>query len=141
MGRNLRTRAKRRFEEPTINLTPLIDVVFVILIMFIVVAPLLELDRIHLAEGNGQFHENRMAVQEKSPLTIHVHEDNTIWWNQERVSLEELALRLHEAKISYPLAHPQLFHDRKAQFGVYQSVKNTVELAGFTELDVILKPN
>ena len=34
----------RAIEEPTVNLTPLIDVVFVILIMFIVVAPLLELE-------------------------------------------------------------------------------------------------
>ena len=33
-------------EEPVVNLTPLIDVVFVILIMFILVAPLLEADRL-----------------------------------------------------------------------------------------------
>lgn len=41
------------FEEPTVNLTPLIDVVFVILIMFIVIAPLLDLDRIELAQAVG----------------------------------------------------------------------------------------
>lgn len=39
-------------EEPAVNLTPLIDVVFVILIGFIIIAPLLEIDRIDLAEAS-----------------------------------------------------------------------------------------
>jgi len=35
--------------EPTINITPLIDVVFVILIAFIIVAPLLEKEQVELS--------------------------------------------------------------------------------------------
>jgi biopolymer transport protein ExbD len=47
---------------------------------------------------------------------------------------------LKQAKTRYPQATPQLFHDRRAQFGTYQSVKNASEEAGFSQLELILKP-
>lgn len=127
-------------EEPTINLTPLIDVVFVILIMFILVAPLLELDRVELASAPSNPSEHVTSVHEKGPLSIHVHRDNTIWLNQQKMSIEELALRLRKEKQLHPNERPQLFHDKQAFFGTYQSVKNAIEDAGFEQVDVILKP-
>lgn len=132
---------RRQIEEPTVNLTPLIDVVFVILIMFIVIAPLLELDRIQLADAKGSFSDNKTSVQESSPIAIHVHADNTIWFSGNKVSLKQLGLALQQAKIRYPGVRPQLFHDRQAQFGVYQSIKNATEDAGFDQLDIVLKPS
>lgn len=137
--RNLR-RGSQSYEEPLINLTPLIDVVFVILIMFIVVAPLLEVDQIQLAEGHHQCSENSIAVQEQSPISIHVHHNNAIYFNKEEVSLKVLEQKLKSAKLQYPNEKPQLFHDKNAYFGTYQSIKNMVEDAGFTQMDVILKP-
>ena len=113
------------FEEPTVNLTPLIDVVFVILIMFIVIAPLLELDRIELADSSAALLSGASSVQESSPITIQVHQDNTIWFGNHPVTSK---------------VHPQIFHDKKAQFGIYQSVKNAAEEAGFSHIDIILKP-
>lgn len=138
--RLIRASISRQIEEPTVNLTPLIDVVFVILIMFIVIAPLLELDKVELADASSAPLEGTTAVQESSPISIHVRKDNTIWFNQKLVSSDQLSLLLKEAKRRYPKARPQLYHDRKAHFGTYQSVKNATEEAGFTQLDVVLKP-
>ncbi|MDP1880678.1 MAG: biopolymer transporter ExbD [Parachlamydiaceae bacterium] len=129
------------FEEPTINLTPLIDVVFVILIMFIVIAPLLELDRIQLAEGPSMPLATVQSAQETSQIAIHVHKDNTIWFNHQSVNPLELKKILEEAKKNFPQANPQIYHDKEAHFGVYQSVKNAVEMAGFSQMDVILQPS
>ncbi len=124
-------------EEAVINLTPLIDVVFVVLIIFIIVAPMLELDRVELASAPGK---EMAATPEGSTLAIHVHQDNTIWFNGKQVSEQQLISLLKEAKKMGGARIPQLFHDRKAFFGTYQSVKNAVEIAGFEQLDVILKP-
>lgn len=135
-----RLRMFRSFEEPTVNLTPLIDVVFVILIMFIVIAPLLELDRIELANGAGTALEKNLAVQETSPISIHVLRDNTIWVDHRLMTMSELSVYLQQAKQRYPSSKPQLLHDRQAHFGVYQAIKNAVESAGFAQMDVILKP-
>jgi len=54
-------------EEPVINITPLIDVVFVVLIMFILIAPLVDKEGVDLARGGeGEARE----VKETSPIAI-----------------------------------------------------------------------
>lgn len=140
MSRRFFRSSSQTIEEPMINLTPLIDVVFVILIMFIVVAPLLELDRVELADASADPLDNTITVQENSPISIHVNKDNAIVFNNQRVTLVQLTERLREAKKRYPKARPQIFHDRRAHFGTYQSIKNAAEAAGFQQMDVILKP-
>lgn len=141
MGRhvfNLST--QRQIDEPIVNLTPLIDVVFVILIMFIVIAPLLELDRIELAEANSNAAEGAASVQETSPITIHVYGNNTLSFNELPIKIEQLPELLKQAKKQYPNARPQLFHDKHGHFWVYQAVKNAAETAGFQQMDIVLKP-
>ena len=126
----------KELEESQINLTPLIDVVFVILIMFMVVAPLLEVDNVDLAPGIAQ--EN--GVEKQSRLTLHVFADDTITINHRPVTLKQLASLLDQAHVRFPKETPQLYQDKKATFGTYQEVKNLLTKAGFEELDVILKP-
>lgn len=126
-------------EEATINLTPLIDVVFVVLIIFILIAPMLELDRVQLAPS-AQKEEQNGSVKDSSPISIYVHADNSIWYQNKCVSAKELLSLLKQAHQNHPAHIPQLFNDRKAYFESYQSVKNAVELAGFAQLDVILQP-
>jgi biopolymer transport protein ExbD len=123
-------------EENLVNLTPLIDVVFVVLILFILIAPMVEADRVQLSfissELTHPIHENTVAA-------IYVHEDNSIWINRQRISEKQLLSYLkdlHKKQGNIPV---QLFHDKRAQFGIYQSVKNAAELAGFEQLDVIVK--
>ena len=130
----------RAIEEPTVNLTPLIDVVFVILIMFIVVAPLLELERVELADTSFTENDKSISVQEMSPIAIYVRQDNTILVDGHPIALTQLTDYLKKAKQKYPNIRPQVFHDKKAHFGTYQSVKNAAEAAGFQQLDIILKP-
>ena len=139
--RQFRLSDSRSVEEPTVNLTPLIDVVFVILIAFIVVAPLLELERVELADAAIASHDPSISVQEASPIAIHVRENNAIIVNGQPVAAGQLIPLLKKLKAQHPQARPQLFHDKKAHFGTYQLVKNAAEAAGFRQLDVILKPS
>lgn len=126
--------------EPIVNLTPLIDVVFVILIIFIVIAPLLELDQVTLAESSHSGSNICLSSGDCSPIAIQVQRDNAILFNGKKVSLNELQVQLKHAKVKYPSARPQLFHDKHAEFGTYQSIKNSVEISGFTQMDIVLKP-
>lgn len=124
-------------EVGSIELTPLIDVVFVVLIMFILIAPILEVDNVKLARAPAR---EQTEATNMSSLTIHVHENDTIWINKKLVTPESLFPVLKALKSKNPKLTPQLFHDRKAHFGTYQIVKNAVEEAGFDELDVVLEP-
>ncbi|MBU6382720.1 MAG: biopolymer transporter ExbD [Verrucomicrobia bacterium] len=123
-------------EEPFINLTPLIDVVFVVLITFMVIAPVLDIDSVDLAMSAGA---EKKEVQ-NGPISIIVHADNSIWMQGTKVSLTQLETLLKQERKKNPRAIPQLIHDRQAQFGTYQSVKNVLEAIGFEQMDVVLKP-
>jgi len=125
-------------EEPSLNLTPLIDVVFVVLILFILIAPMLDVDKVQLASSATK--ENKTTLPEAGPIAIHVREDNSIWVRSKRVTSQQLLDLLKQEKVTKPHQVPQLFHDKKAQFGTYQTVKNAIEMAGFEKLDVILQP-
>lgn len=133
----IRRMEKWAIEEPSINLTPLIDVVFVILITFMIIAPLLETDTIELAEASSS-HKNSSAKEH--PISIHVFRNNQIRFNQELVTPEQLVPLLKQAKQQYPDAVPQVFHDQRAFFGTYQEIKNGAELAGFDQMEIVLKP-
>lgn len=123
-------------EEPFINLTPLIDVVFVVLISFMIIAPVLDIDSVDLALSGGV---EKKEIQ-PAPISIAVHADNTIWVQGKAVTLKELEALLRQEKKRQPRGVPQLVHDKQAHFGTYQSIKNTLETIGFEQMDVVLKP-
>lgn len=128
------------YEEATINLTPLLDVIFVILVIFMIVAPMLNLDQIELASG-GSTETTVSSNQAKTPVQIHVKQDNSISINGQPVDPHDLPAILNELKRIYPQAIPLVFHDRRAHFGTYQHLKTELEDAGFDEMHIVLKPS
>lgn len=123
-------------EEPLINLTPLIDVVFVVLITFMILAPVLDIDWIQLAPaGPGSKKEST-----NSPMTISIRSDNSIWFQKNQMTLKELEYVLRSEKMRYPHQSPQIIPDKMAHFGTYQEVKNVLEICGFEQMDIVLQP-
>ncbi len=125
-------------EESLVNLTPLIDVLFVVLILFILIAPFLEFDRISLASGGEASEQNHLPVHHSS-LKIQVFADNTIRVNKMDVLLEEFTDIMKQYQKELPSAVPQIYLDKQTFFGTYQMLKNGLEAAGFEQMDVILK--
>jgi biopolymer transport protein ExbD len=123
------------YEEPHINLTPLIDVVFVVLITFMVIAPLLDADKVQLAAGS----EQAKRVESSGSISVTVKQDNTIWVDGRNIALSELRGWLTQARVRNPKAVPKLIHDKRAQFGTYQEIKNILETCGFEEMDLLVQ--
>jgi|JI9StandDraft_1071089.scaffolds.fasta_scaffold07315_4 biopolymer transport protein ExbD len=128
-------------EASLINLTPLLDVLFVVLIMFILIAPIvdLDLDRITLAPSGTEQSQTPYLSDQARPIKIYVHSDNTLWLGKHHLTLPQLQTTLQELYKIYPKEIPELYQDQNAYFGSYQKVKNAVEGAGFAQLDVVLK--
>lgn len=135
------TRRRTLPEEPNINITPLIDVVFVILIAFIVIAPVLELDLVRLASGDRAPSHASVHAEEASMLQIHVMADDTIKVNGMIIAESDLVVILQKERGNSSKQKAQLFHDKQARFGTYQKVKNCLEIAGFEEMNVVLSPS
>ena len=128
----------REGDEELINLTPLLDVLFLILVFFILIAPLLDFDRIDLAPSSENKQE-LSPLNENSSIKIYVQKDNSIWLGTHAVSMNDLTIALHQYYQSKPKDIPQLYPDQNASFGTYQKIKNLVETIGFEQLDVVLK--
>jgi biopolymer transport protein ExbD len=138
MKRSTKPSRDDNFAEAEINLTPLIDVVFVVLIIFIIIAPMLEVDRVELATSAET--KQGSTAPESSSIAIHVKQDNTIWYGGKCVDAKQLTQLLRESRKTAGKRAPQLFQDKRAAFGTYQTVKNAVEVAGYEQMDVILNP-
>ena len=83
-------------EEPSLNLTPMIDVVFLLIIFFLVGS--------HFSETERQFDVNLPKVQDAQPLTappdeivVNVYQDGRILISEELLTMAQLEQKLSEA--------------------------------------------
>lgn len=122
-------------DESFVNLTPLLDVVFVLLITFMLLAPMLNVDHVELASA-GIANKNQPA---SSVLSMTLRADNSIWFQGKAITLTQLGSIMKAEKQRFPDQCPQLIADKNCHFGVYQEIKNLLEDCGFQQLDILLK--
>lgn len=82
-----------------INVTPLLDLAFVLLIIFIITTPLLE-NSLNLSIPSSS--AANAAVDPAKVQTISIDRSATIKFNEERVDTETLAARLTAVKLANP---------------------------------------
>ena len=126
--------AKRRrggFTE--INVTPLVDVMLVLLIVFMVTAPLLTVGvPLELPETKGQ-----QLQTNKEPLTISVQRDGKFYIQDTEVGIDEIAPKLKAiAKGGY---EEQIFvrGDKGIDYGTVMRVMGRIKSAGFTKVSLV----
>lgn len=124
-------------EDPNVNLTPLIDIVFVILMAFMIAMPLIKIDSISLAPGTSS--HSPLQQHELTQPEIKVFRNHTITLNDAPVSLQELRSQLTIMRTQNSQMIPLLLQDGDTTFKLYQEIKSTIEEAGFQELHIALK--
>jgi len=124
-------------EDELVNLTPLIDVLFVLLAVFIIALPLIQIDAIQLAKSTA-IKKTASAISD-STLVIKVHKDNTVSINGKLTELKSMPYSLLTSFSQSP-APPLLIHDAQASFGTYYAVKSAIENAGYESVDVAIAP-
>ncbi|HIV69736.1 MAG TPA: biopolymer transporter ExbD [Candidatus Aquabacterium excrementipullorum] len=119
-----------------INMVPLIDVMLVLLVIFIVAAPLLSHTiKLDLPKASAQVNS---AKSEKIELSIDA--DGVRYWNEEPLTREEVAARLI-AQGKLP-EQPEL-HLRADQATAYKAVAETLadaSKAGLTKIGFVTDP-
>ena len=96
MAINLQTAGGKRGVSPTMNVTPLVDVVLVLLIIFMVVTPLLSKKFwIHTPkQEKKEVEKEEIAHDPEPPLVLRVAADKTVSVNGMQVPMTELSDRL-----------------------------------------------
>ncbi len=118
-----------------INITPLVDVVLVLLVIFMLTAPVLQ-SGIEVAVPKTR--TVKEVTQERAVVTID---------RQQRVFLGDQPVNLAElpAKLRKPNADPgsqviYLRADEKVPFGAFASVMDAVKQAGITNISIVTQP-
>ena len=132
-GGGRRGRARRHSPMHEINVTPFVDVMLVLLIVFMVTAPLLTVGvPIELPESRGQ-----QLQTNKEPLTISVQKDGKVYIQETEVQLTDLATRLRAiAKSGY---EETIFvrGDKGIDYGTVMKVMSRIKAGGFKKVSLV----
>jgi biopolymer transport protein TolR len=119
-----------------INVTPLVDVMLVLLIIFMVTAPLLTPGvKVDLPKANSA-----KALNPKEPLVVSIGKDGRLAFGSDEVTLETLASAV-AAKMGEDTT--QVVHirgDKDAAFGNVVSAMDRLRLAGIAHIAIVTAP-
>lgn len=119
-----------------INVTPLVDVMLVLLIVFMITAPLLT---VGVAVDLPKTQAKSMS-EDQEPLTITIQADGTIYLQEEVIEVRELTQKLTAiAKNGYD---ERIFvrGDENVNYGRIMAVMGTINGAGFRRVALITDP-
>lgn len=119
-----------------INMTPLVDVMLVLLIIFIVTAPALT----HAVKLDLPRAENRLNETKPETVALSVTADGAVHWNDDIVDEAGLALRLAQAARMEPQPEIHLRGDRKAEYEHVIRVMAAAQRAGMLKLGFVTVP-
>jgi biopolymer transport protein ExbD len=120
-----------------LNVTPLLDLAFVLLIIFMITTPLMDnsLDLVLPKSDAPKQPVDRSAVQ-----TVSIDRDENLKYNGRALSLEELAAELAALHAEKPEAGVVIRSHRELPVQKLVDLMTTVQLAGITKVGVVTNP-
>ncbi|WP_322107211.1 biopolymer transporter ExbD [Paraburkholderia sp. J41] len=131
---------KKRDSAPMadINMTPLIDVMLVLLVIFIITAPLFtHAIRLDLPQVAAQ-----PAQQTAQTVTLSIDAAGKLYWNAQPVTLDELRARFTAAGKQAEAQQPdlQLRAARETRYEVIAQVMGAAQQAGLARIGFVTEP-
>lgn len=119
-----------------INVTPLVDVMLVLLVVFIVTAPLLT-QAVHV---NLPKTAETAPPEEKEAVYISVDAKGKVFIDKTEIALESFENELLTRKAADPEIALNLNADDAVQYGTVAKVMSSIERSGITKLSVLTVP-
>lgn len=121
-----------------INVTPLVDVMLVLLIIFMVTAPMMqEQTSVNLPQAKGTPVDTKNEVDK---IVITISAQSKILLNDTIVTEEELPLRIKDITETKPDAEVLLRADKGVQYGIVARVIARLTQAGIVKLGIMTSP-
>lgn len=124
------TRTRKRSSINTINMTPMVDVMMVLLIIFMITAPLLTTGiNLDLPKVGGK----ALAGSDKA-LDITVNKSGRIFLGKDEVSLPNLVVRLKAMLSTNPQLQIIISGDEASSYGAIMAVMAELKNSGFSKV-------
>jgi biopolymer transport protein ExbD len=125
-------------EQPTLNLTPMIDIVFLLIIFFMVGTKFTELERkIGLRVPEVTDRGALTAAPERK--IVNIFQDGTVTLDQTPVSLEQLTQQLSENRSQYSDLGVLVRGDAEGKYQLVAAVLNACKQAGIHDLGLSVR--
>ncbi|MEZ5788285.1 MAG: protein TolR [Xanthobacteraceae bacterium] len=134
-GGSGKRRHRRKPIMSEINVTPMVDVMLVLLIIFMVSAPLLTVGvPLDLPKTQAKSLE-----QDKEPLTVSVDTDGKVFLQNSEIPVEELVPKLKAVTESRGGFEERIFvrGDRRVDYGTVMKVMGRISSAGFHRVALV----
>ena len=118
-----------------INITPLVDVVLVLLVIFMLTAPVLQ-SGIQVAVPKTK--TVKEITQQRTVVTV--DKDQNVYINDKPVNLNDLPNILRSQNTDPEHAVIYLEADQSVNFGVFAEVMDSVKQAGITNVSIVTRP-
>ncbi|MBY0557639.1 MAG: biopolymer transporter ExbD [Burkholderiaceae bacterium] len=119
-----------------INVTPMVDVMLVLLVIFILSAPMLSnAVKLDLPVANAA-----ASAQQAASVLLAIDGAGQIYWNNEPVDAVALEQRLQQAATLAPQPELQLRADKNTRYEVVAQVMAAAQQQGLTKLGFVTAP-
>ncbi|HEX4918247.1 MAG TPA: biopolymer transporter ExbD [Limnobacter sp.] len=123
-------------EMSEINMTPLVDVMLVLLIIFIITVPVITHSvKVDLPQATQEPTEVKPDV-----VTLTVNKDGSLLWNDEALTLANLELRLQAAARQTKQPELRIQGDRSVEYEKVVQVMAAAQRSGIEKLGFVTEP-
>jgi biopolymer transport protein ExbD len=113
-------------EEAEINITPMLDIVFIMLIFFIVTATFVRETGIDVTRPDA----DTAQLQQRPPILIAISEQGEIWFDKRRIDIRAVRANVERALAENPEGGVVIIADVKSETGILVEVMDEARLAG-----------
>jgi biopolymer transport protein ExbD len=120
-----------------INVTPMVDVMLVLLVIFIITAPMFT----HAVKLDLPRAQASAVQQLPATVTIAIDAQGVLYWGDEQVDAAGLDARLVQAARQAPQPELQLRADKNTRYEAVAQVMAAAQSRGLTKLGFVTDPN
>ncbi|HAS14381.1 biopolymer transporter ExbD [Idiomarina sp. M1R2S28] len=127
----------REEEDASIDMTPMLDIVFIMLIFFIVTTSFVK-------EAGIQVNKPEASNTTKEPsanIFIAIRETGEVWMDKRQVDVERVGANIERMLAEQPTDVVVIQADKKAEHGVVVEVMDQVKEAGIDKISIAAENN
>ena len=128
----MRRRRNRRDEDDEVNLTPMLDVVFIMLIFFIVTASFVKEAGIDITRPPAATAERK----ERGNILVAITENDQIWIDRRQVDPRALRANIERLYAENPQGSVVIVADKDSKNGLIVEVMDAARLAGVSSVSL-----